>query len=79
MRKMYQSEVETVLDWLLYRITPELRRELMGDLPRHYAMLFPDVDPSVITAAVTERIAQVAGQHYPLPDSATLIKIKSAS
>jgi len=79
MRKMYQSEVQTVLDWFLYRMPAETRRELMGDLPRHYAMLYPDADPAVITAAVTERIAQVSGQHYPLPGSARMIDVRSAN
>jgi hypothetical protein len=56
MRNLYPAEERTILDWFLYRMTQEQRRELMGDLPRHYAMLYPSVDPAVLCAAVERQI-----------------------
>ena len=62
MRDLYPAEERTVLDWFLYRMTQEQRRELMGDLPRHYAMLYPSVDPAVLCAAVERQISKYEQQ-----------------
>lgn len=66
MRDLYEPELRTVLDWFLYHMSQEQRGQLMGDLPRHYAQLFPGVDQDVLCAKVRQRIAEIEKQSHVL-------------
>jgi hypothetical protein len=69
MRKLTTGELEDVVRWFTYRMPAEQRRELMGDLPRHYKMLYPSVSNETIAAAVTVRLETTADWSDPRPTS----------
>jgi hypothetical protein len=52
------GEAEDFTAWMLGKLTPELRRELMADRPQLYAALYPEVDPAVILAAVDRKLSR---------------------
>lgn len=64
-RKLYESELRTVVDWLMYHITQEQRRQLMGDLPRHYQMLTGASDEAILSR-VQERLTEARNWPDPL-------------
>lgn len=66
MRDLYEPELRTVLDWFLYHMSQEQRGQLMGDLPRHYAQLFPGVDQDALCAKVKLRIEEISKQSHVL-------------
>jgi hypothetical protein len=51
------GEAEDFTAWMLGKLTPELRRELMAERPQLYAALFPEVDQAIILAAVQRKLA----------------------
>jgi len=67
MRSLYHKELEELVRWFLHNISQETRGKLMGELPVHYKLLYPDVDTEIITRKVEERINQVAAQPDPIP------------
>jgi hypothetical protein len=69
MRKLTTPELEDLVRWFTYRMKAEQRRELMGDLPRHYKMLYPSVSNETIADAVAVRLETAEGWSGPLPNS----------
>lgn len=69
MRQMTAHELGDLVRWFTHHMSQETRRQLMGDLPRHYAMLYPHVSPQVLASKVAERITEVSGQSSLLPET----------
>jgi hypothetical protein len=51
------GEAEDFTAWMLGKLTPELRRELMADRPQLYRALFPEVAEETILDAVRRKLA----------------------
>ena len=72
MRRLNQHELEDLVRWFAYHMSQETRRQLMGDMPVHYALLYPGADPMILAHMVERRIAQVADQVDPVPHRASI-------
>lgn len=62
---MYNAEGLTyeqqsqVIEFLMYRVNPEIRAELMGSLPVAYAKMFPTVDVATIMEKVRIKLLKL--------------------
>jgi hypothetical protein len=69
MRKLTTRELEDLVRWFTYHMSQDTRRQLMGDMPVHYKLLYPTVPDDVLREKVIGRIRQVEGQRDGLPAS----------
>jgi hypothetical protein len=67
MRTLYTDELCDLVRWFTYYMSPETRVDLMGDLPQHYALLYPGVSPEIITEQVKRRMEVKRNEGSPLP------------
>ncbi len=68
-RRLYHNELEDLVRWFTHHMSAETRRQLMGQLPVHYALLFPGVSHEAITSRVQQELSKAAAQQDPLPDT----------
>ena len=62
MRKLYQNELEDLVRWFTTHMNQETRAKLMGEMPVHYALLYPGVDKDVIVQRVLQALDRAEAQ-----------------
>lgn len=67
MRKLYQNELEDLVRWFTTHMNQETRARLMGEMPVHYALLYPGVDHDAIVHRVRLALDRAEAQISPLP------------
>lgn len=67
MRKLYQNELEDLVRWFTTNMSQETRIRLMGEMPVHYALLYPGVDRDAIVSRVRLALDRADAQISPLP------------
>ncbi len=72
-RRLTTFELETLVRWFCNYMPQELRRQLMGDLPGLYMLLYPSVSNDVMTSHVTRRLDEIRRQVDVLPGDHTAL------
>jgi len=72
MRKLVSHEKDMLIMWMLTHMTSEQRRQLMGELPSIYKILYPSVSDETLALRMTQRIRQVEGQSDIIPHNVNL-------
>jgi hypothetical protein len=73
MRKPYQHELQVLVEWFTYHMSQETRKQLMGDLPTLYKLLYPSVSDDVLAKAVKDRIEDYKRQIPAIPSNYNVV------
>ena len=72
MRKLTPFEMETLLRWFIYWMPSVTRRQLAGDYPAIYKVLYPSIEDATLHMHVTNRLRAVEAQKNILPHTLNL-------